>query len=149
MAYTCWSRQLHSNVHSKGRIPCCPHHTVPHPDLQCNDDTSCLSILHLHLLSIGDDLDQPSCSTNNKRETTIFYSNVCGRVVQGDEWEEKWGEWWASLGRANKWAEKWAKDGTNVWHEKWGEEYDGQGGCVKYTDKVYWISHISVKTRSS
>ena len=57
-------------------------------------------------------------------------------LMQGDEWEEKWGEWWASLGRANKWAEKWAKDGTNVWHEKWGEEYDGEGGCVKYTDKV-------------
>jgi hypothetical protein len=23
-----------------------------------------------------------------------------------------------------------------VWHERWGEDYDGQGGCVKYTDKV-------------
>lgn len=40
------------------------------------------------------------------------------------------------MGRANKWADKWAKDGTNVWHEKWGEEYDGEGGCVKFTDKV-------------
>lgn len=57
-------------------------------------------------------------------------------TLQGDEWEEKWGEWWASLGRANKWADKWAKDGNNVWHEKWGEEYDGEGGCVKFTDKV-------------
>ena len=40
------------------------------------------------------------------------------------------------MGRANKWADKWAKDGNNVWHEKWGEEYDGEGGCVKFTDKV-------------
>lgn len=40
------------------------------------------------------------------------------------------------MGRANKWADKWAKSGTNVWHEKWGEEYDGEGGCVKFTDKV-------------
>ncbi len=56
--------------------------------------------------------------------------------LQGDEWEEKWGEWWASLGRANKWADKWGKDGGSVWHEKWGEDYDGEGGCIKYTDKV-------------
>ena len=56
--------------------------------------------------------------------------------LQGDEWEEKWGEWWASLGRANKWADKWGKDGGSVWHEKWGEDYDGEGGCIKYTDRV-------------
>ncbi len=43
------------------------------------------------------------------------------------------------MGRANKWADKWAKDGTNVWHEKWGEEYDGEGGCVKFTDKVLLV----------
>ena len=47
------------------------------------------------------------------------------------------------MGRANKWAEKWAKDGTNVWHEKWGEEYDGEGGCVKFTDKVHTVIHVS------
>ena len=23
-----------------------------------------------------------------------------------------------------------------MWHEKWGEDYDGEGGCIKYTDKV-------------
>ena len=45
------------------------------------------------------------------------------------------------MGRANKWANKWAKDGTNVWHEKWGEEYDGEGGCVKFTDKVLLLDH--------
>lgn len=45
------------------------------------------------------------------------------------------------MGRANKWADKWAKDGTNVWHEKWGEEYDGEGGCVKFTDKVLLLDH--------
>ena len=60
----------------------------------------------------------------------------CRPCLQGDEWEEKWGEWWASLGRANKWADKWGKDGGSVWHEKWGEDYDGEGGCIKYTDKV-------------
>ena len=62
---------------------------------------------------------------------------TCRRTcLQGDEWEEKWGEWWASLGRANKWADKWGKDGGSVWHEKWGEDYDGEGGCIKYTDRV-------------
>lgn len=23
-----------------------------------------------------------------------------------------------------------------MWHERWGEDYDGDGGCVKYTDKA-------------
>ena len=55
------------------------------------------------------------------------------------------------MGRANKWADKWAKDGTNVWHEKWGEEYDGEGGCVKFTDKVgqsvpKWLKHWHCKS---
>ena len=30
--------------------------------------------------------------------------------MQGDEWEEKWGEWWASMGRANKWAKDFRVD---------------------------------------
>ncbi len=55
---------------------------------------------------------------------------------QGDEWEEKWGEQYWNLGRANKYADKWGREGTNVWHERWGEDYDGSGGCFKYTDKV-------------
>ena len=56
--------------------------------------------------------------------------------MQGDEWEEKWGEQYWNLGRANKYADKWGREGTNVWHERWGEDYDGSGGCFKYTDKV-------------
>lgn len=56
--------------------------------------------------------------------------------MQGDEWEEKWGEHYWNLGRANKYADKWGREGTNVWHERWGEDYDGSGGCCKYTDKV-------------
>ena len=57
-------------------------------------------------------------------------------IMQGDEWEEKWGEQYWNLGRANKYADKWGREGTNVWHERWGEDYDGSGGCFKYTDKV-------------
>ena len=57
-------------------------------------------------------------------------------ALQGDEWEEKWGEQYWNLGRANKFADKWGREGTNVWHERWGEDYDGSGGCFKYTDKV-------------
>ncbi len=57
--------------------------------------------------------------------------------MQGEEWEERWGEQYWSLGRANKFADKWGKEGNNVWHERWGEDYDGDGGCVKYTDKVF------------
>ena len=57
-------------------------------------------------------------------------------IIQGDEWEEKWGEQYWNLGRANKYADKWGREGTNVWHERWGEDYDGSGGCFKYTDKV-------------
>ncbi|EIE19758.1 hypothetical protein COCSUDRAFT_19282 [Coccomyxa subellipsoidea C-169] len=45
------------------------------------------------------------------------------------EWEERWGEQYWSLGRANKYADKWGKEGNNVWHERWGEDYDGDGGC--------------------
>jgi hypothetical protein len=45
----------------------------------------------------------------------------------GDEWEEKWGEYYTSEGKVAKWADKWGKAGPNVWHEKWGEDY--QGGC--------------------
>ena len=57
--------------------------------------------------------------------------------LQGDEWEEKWGEHYWSKGKAHKWADKWAKDGVNVWHERWGEDYaGGSDKCVKYTDKV-------------
>ncbi len=56
--------------------------------------------------------------------------------MQGEEWEERWGEQYWSLGRANKYADKWGKEGNNVWHERWGEDYDGDGGCVKYTDKA-------------
>lgn len=56
--------------------------------------------------------------------------------MQGEEWEEKWGERYWSMGKANKYADKWGKEGANVWHERWGEDYDGSGGCVKYTDKV-------------
>lgn len=56
--------------------------------------------------------------------------------MQGEEWEERWGEQYWSLGRANKFADKWGKEGNNVWHERWGEDYDGDGGCVKYTDKA-------------
>ena len=71
--------------------------------------------------------------STNPRKLSTSSPRPC---LQGDEWEEKWGEWWASLGRANKWADKWGKDGGSVWHEKWGEDYDGEGGCIKYTDKV-------------
>ncbi len=57
-------------------------------------------------------------------------------MPQGDEWEEKWGEHYWSMGKANKYADKWGKEGINVWHERWGEDYDGVGGCTKWTDKV-------------
>ena len=30
--------------------------------------------------------------------------------------------------------------GDDVWHERWGEDYNGQGGCVKYTDK--WAERL-------
>jgi len=57
--------------------------------------------------------------------------------LQGDEWEEKWGEHYWSKGKAEKWADKWGKEGVNVWHEKWGEDYAAGGdACFKYTDKV-------------
>ena len=56
--------------------------------------------------------------------------------MQGDEWEEKWGEHYWSKGRAHKWADKWGKDGPNVWHERWGEDYPGDDACFKYTDKA-------------
>ena len=58
-------------------------------------------------------------------------------LLQGEEWEEKWGEHYWSKGKAQKWADKWGKEGSNVWHEKWGEDY-AQGGdaCLKYTDKA-------------
>ena len=48
--------------------------------------------------------------------------------LQGNEWEEKWGEKYWSAGKAEKFAEKWAREGGDVWHEKWGENYDGEGG---------------------
>ena len=28
------------------------------------------------------------------------------------------------------------QEGGQVWHERWGEDYDGEEGCVKWTDKV-------------
>ena len=40
------------------------------------------------------------------------------RELQGDEWEEKWGERYWSAGRADKWADKWAREGGDVWHDK-------------------------------
>ena len=30
-----------------------------------------------------------------------------------------------------------AQEGGQVWHERWGEDYDGEEGCVKWTDKVH------------
>lgn len=58
-------------------------------------------------------------------------------IVQGDQWEEKWGEHYWSKGKAQKWADKWGKEGTNVWHERWGEDYPpGGDACFKYTDKA-------------
>ena len=65
-----------------------------------------------------------------------YRDNAGDIALQGDEWEEKWGEQYWNLGRANKYADKWGREGTNVWHERWGEDYDGSGGCFKYTDKV-------------
>ena len=47
--------------------------------------------------------------------------------VQGNEWEEKWGEQYWSGGKVDKWANKWAREGGDIWHEKWGEMYDGHG----------------------
>ena len=47
--------------------------------------------------------------------------------LQGNEWEEKWGEKYWSAGRAEKWADKWGREGGDIWHEKWGESYDGAG----------------------
>jgi hypothetical protein len=32
----------------------------------------------------------------------------------GEEWEERWGEWYAAAGEVNKWAEKWGKRGGDV-----------------------------------
>jgi hypothetical protein len=69
--------------------------------------------------------------------------------LQGDEWEEKWGEHYAASGEANKYADKWGKDGPNVWHERWGEDYDGRGGCTKYTDKVCAYMENCCKASSS
>lgn len=57
-------------------------------------------------------------------------------MLQGDEWEEKWGEHYRAGGHTSKFADKWARDGPETWHERWGEDYDGNGGCVKWTDKV-------------
>ena len=56
--------------------------------------------------------------------------------VQGDEWEERWGEHYRRKGQASKFADKWAREKGQVWHERWGEDYDGEEGCVKWTDKV-------------
>jgi hypothetical protein len=67
--------------------------------------------------------------------------------LQAQEWEEKWGEQYWSMGRAKKYANKWGKEGINVWHERWGEDYDGEGGCFKYTDKASdSLSSQSVET---
>ena len=64
-------------------------------------------------------------------------------TLQGDEWEEKWGEHYWSKGKAQKWADKWGKEGSNVWHEKWGEDYPpGGDACFKYTDKVIARTHL-------
>jgi hypothetical protein len=62
------------------------------------------------------------------------------QTCQGDEWEEKWGEYYHAAGRVDKWADKWGKQGPNVWHERWGEDYDGAGAVVKWTDK--WAEHL-------
>jgi hypothetical protein len=59
---------------------------------------------------------------------------------QGDEWEEKWGEYYHAGGKVDKWADKWGKQGPNVWHERWGEDYDGAGAVVKWTDK--WAERL-------
>ncbi len=62
---------------------------------------------------------------------------------QGDEWEEKWSEYYHSAGHVSKWADKWGKQGPNVWHERWGEDYDPSNGgdaCVKWTDK--WAERL-------
>ena len=32
----------------------------------------------------------------------------------GEQWEEKWGEFYAATGNINKWAEKWGKRGADV-----------------------------------
>jgi hypothetical protein len=34
--------------------------------------------------------------------------------LKGDQWEEKWGEFYAATGNINKWAEKWGKSGADV-----------------------------------
>ena len=62
--------------------------------------------------------------------------------MQGDEWEEKWGEHYLSKGKAKKWADKWGKEGGNIWHERWGEDYPESDSCVKYTDKVSLNSSV-------
>ncbi len=51
---------------------------------------------------------------------------------QGDEWEERWSEYYHSGGHTAKTADKWGKNGPNVWHERWGEDYDGgpRTGCA-------------------
>ena len=56
--------------------------------------------------------------------------------MQGDQWEEQWGESYRRRGQAAKYADKWAQEGGQLWHERWGEDYDGEEGCVKWTDKV-------------
>jgi hypothetical protein len=61
-------------------------------------------------------------------------------ALQGDEWEEKWGEHYHAGGKVAKFADKWGKTGPNVWHERWGEDYDTGVACVKWTDK--WAERL-------
>jgi hypothetical protein len=62
-------------------------------------------------------------------------------LLQGDEWDEKWGEHYHASGKVAKFADKWGKTGPNVWHERWGEDYDSGGdACVKWTDK--WAERL-------
>ena len=75
-------------------------------------------------------------------------SSITGLGLQGDEWEEKWGEHYWSKGKAHKWADKWGKEGSNVWHEKWGEDYPpGGDACLKYTDKAcFSLSNMIIES---
>jgi len=68
-------------------------------------------------------LARPRCPTQAASQ-----AQSVSPVSQGDEWEEKWGEYYHSSGHIAKSADKWGKSGANVWHERWGEQYDGGWG---------------------
>lgn len=63
-------------------------------------------------------------------------------AVQGDEWEEKWGEHYHDSGKVAKYADKWGKAGAHI---DWGEgaSLDGTGAFSQVDICLRAASHCS------